>query len=211
MIELTDITFHYAEHCILDIPQWSVSQGEHVFIHGSSGCGKSTLLNIISGLLQPTTGQITVAGQALHLLSSRQRDRFRAKSVGYVFQQFNLIPYLSAYHNLTLASRFFKTRVKTASQMLSALNISPQDQARPVRQLSIGQQQRVAIARSLINQPAILIADEPTSSLDHTNQKNFMNLLFDVMQDTTLVFVSHDLSLAHYFTRVVPFDRINTR
>lgn len=218
-IELSNVRFHYPDQpsqLILDIPTWSMSSGEQAFIHGPSGSGKSTLLSLLSGLLKPSDGQLSVLGQRLDKMTQRQRDQFRAANIGYVFQQFNLIPYLNAFDNILLASQF-SAHKKSATlkddvkALLSALNINEAHWYKPTRHLSQGQQQRVAIARALINKPKLLIADEPTSSLDTTNRDAFMALLMSIVNDTkmTLLFVSHDLSLSHYFNRVESLSDIN--
>lgn len=218
-IDLKNIHFHYSgqpNKAVLNIPSWYVDAGERVFVQGPSGCGKSTLLNLISGLLLPSEGQVAVLGERLDALSSRQRDRFRANHIGYVFQQFNLIPYLNAMDNIRLVSQFAnhkKAAVAEAEikQLLAYLNINEPHWNQPTRHLSIGQQQRVAIARALINKPKILIADEPTSSLDSTNRDAFLSLLMSLVEEhqITLVFVSHDVSLARDFTRVDSLSEIN--
>ena len=218
-IELSNVRFHYPEQpeqTVLNIPEWSVSNAEHVFVHGPSGVGKSTLLGLLSGLLTPSDGQLTVLGQRLDKMSNHQRDQFRAENIGYVFQEFNLIPYLSAFDNILLASRFSKKMKSKSLQrdikhLLLPLNISETQWYKPTRNLSRGQQQRVSIARALINKPQLLIADEPTSSLDTANRDAFMSLLMDIVTEhkMTLLFVSHDLSLAHYFNRVESLCVIN--
>lgn len=218
-IELSNIRFHYSDrpdHTVLNIPFWSLPDGEQTFVHGPSGGGKSTLLGMLSGLLTPSDGQVTVLGQRLDKMSSRQRDWFRAAHIGYVFQQFNLIPYLNAFDNIYLATRFSKRKKTTAlneeiKTLLSALNIAEKEWYRPTRNLSIGQQQRVAIARALINKPQLFIADEPTSSLDTANRDAFVKLLMSIAVDThmTLLFVSHDLSLSSYFNKVESLSDIN--
>jgi putative ABC transport system ATP-binding protein len=218
-IELENIRFHYPHHPshpILNISSWKLGKGESVFIHGPSGGGKSTLLHILSGLFTPSQGQVTVLGSRFDTMTVRNRDRFRAAHIGYVFQQFNLIPYLSAFDNILLASTFSSrcnrvnrnTRIK---HLLDSLNISETVWNKPTRDLSIGQQQRIAIARALINTPQLLIADEPTSSLDTTNRDSFMSLLMSVVKEhnMSLVFVSHDLSLSNYFSRVDALCHIN--
>ena len=218
-IKLSDIRYHYAvrpQHTVLNIPSWSLNNGDQVFVHGPSGGGKSTLLGLLSGLLVPNKGQITVLGQRLDNMSNRQRDRFRAQNIGYVFQQFNLMPYLNAIDNVLLATQFSaqKHRVELKDEiknLFNELNISDKDWNRPTRELSIGQQQRVAIARALINKPQLLIADEPTSSLDEANKDAFMQLLMPIVTEnkTTLLFVSHDLSLSNYFSRVESLSDFN--
>ena len=158
-IELTDIRFYYSdrpENIVLNIPSWSLSKGEQAFVQGPSGGGKSTLLGLLSGMLVPTEGNVTVLGQRLDNMSSRQRDLFRAMHIGYVFQKFNLMPYLNAIDNVLLATQFsnqkntslLKSEIKT---LFNGLNIPEKEWNRPTRDLSIGQQQRVAIARALIN------------------------------------------------------------
>ena len=218
-IKLSDIRYHYAvrpQHTVLNIPSWSLNNGDQVFVHGPSGGGKSTLLGLLSGLLVPNKGQITVLGQRLDNMSNRQRDRFRAQNIGYVFQQFNLMPYLNAIDNVLLATQFSaqKHRVELKDEiknLFNELNISDKDWSRPTRELSIGQQQRVAIARALINKPQLLIADEPTSSLDEANKDAFMQLLMPMVSKNkmTLLFVSHDLSLSNYFSRVESLSDFN--
>ena len=218
-IELTDTRFYYSdrpEDIVLNIPSWSLSTGEQAFVQGPSGGGKSTLLGILSGMLVPSEGKVTVLGQRLDNMSSRQRDQFRAMHIGYVFQQFNLMPYINAIDNVLLATQFsnqkntslLKSEIKA---LFNGLNIPEKEWNRPTRDLSIGQQQRVAIARALINKPQILIADEPTSSLDRENSEAFMRLLMSIVAENrmTLLFVSHDQSLATYFTKVESLNDFN--
>lgn len=218
-IKLANVQYHYPnqeDKVILNISSWSVSQGEQVFIHGPSGSGKSTLLNLLSGLIPASRGEINILGQKIEKMTSRQRDRFRANNIGYVFQQFNLIPYLNALDNVRLVSEFAESK-KTSTilnrikKLLTTLNITSEDWATPIRHLSVGQQQRVAIARALINKPPLLIADEPTSSLDQSNRDIFMSLLMSMVENsnTTLLFVSHDMSLSKYFKRVESLSDIN--
>ncbi|MGB1090479.1 MAG: ABC transporter ATP-binding protein [Oceanobacter sp.] len=225
---LKDLQFRYPgqpadSSAQIHIPHWSVAAGESVFLKGPSGCGKSTLLNLISGVLSGAQGEIEVLGQRVDQMRAGQRDRFRANQMGYVFQQFNLVPYLSALENIRLANRL-ASRKQTArpkqtnrrstaefEQLLDELQLARADQHKPATQLSIGQQQRIAIARALINQPGLLIADEPTSSLDTDNRDNFMRLLKDRVErdGITLLFVSHDPALAAHFDRVDEFSAIN--
>ena len=156
-------------------------------------------------------------GQRLDKISSRQRDRFRADHIGYIFQQFNLIPYLDAIDNIELAQQFAKenqssTLKNDIKSLLSSFHIGSSDWHKPVAKLSIGQQQRIAIARAMINKPELLIADEPTSSLDQDNRDNFMAELKAMVTEhnTTLLFVSHDMSLAKYFNRIDALADITT-
>ncbi|TQV70578.1 ABC transporter ATP-binding protein [Exilibacterium tricleocarpae] len=218
-ISLNKVHFAYPDmpdKPVLNIPSWTVEPREQVFIHGPSGGGKSTLLNLLSGLVAPTGGELSILGKRLDKMNQRQRDRFRANQIGYVFQQFNLIPYLNAMENVLLATQFSKhqranAREDEVEELLTKLNISPDARYKQATKLSFGQQQRVAIARALINKPRLLIADEPTSSLDQDNRDNFMSTLLPLVTayDITLVLVSHDMSLSGYFTRIDALSDIN--
>lgn len=218
-IEINNLEFSYSiksEQNILKITDWSVKQGEQLFIHGPSGSGKSTLLNIICGLQLPQSGQVKVLGEALNNMSKRQRDKYRAAHIGYIFQQFNLIDYLSAIDNIKLATHFSpntkpSTLVTQIHNILTTLKLDAKDWHRPVNQLSIGQQQRVGIARALINQPKLIIADEPTSSLDQVAKDSFISLLTSLCEEnaTTLLFVSHDMSLQNHFNSSIALNSIN--
>jgi len=149
-------------------------------------------------------------------MSARLRDKFRANHIGYVFQQFNLFPYLDALENVRLAAQFSTGKPPVSGdhirELLSTLSISSTEWDKPTSRLSIGQQQRVAIARALVNNPELLIADEPSSSLDQHNRDRFMSLLMSLVEDhkMTLVFVSHDMSLSQYFGRVEALSDFNT-
>lgn len=225
LVELRDLRFHWREHtgAVIDIEQLDFNRGEHVFIQGASGSGKSTLLNIIGGVLVAQQGSVQVLGQHLSQLSAAQRDRLRADHIGFIFQQFNLIPYLSILENVMIPCRFSRLRLKRSIErsgsvedearfLLSHLfdNSGP-GLDRKVTDLSVGQQQRVAAARALIGQPALVIADEPTSSLDFDSRQAFMDLLFNEVNnsDSTLLFVSHDPSHRDQFHRCVDMHEIN--
>ncbi|TYK65749.1 ABC transporter ATP-binding protein [Colwellia echini] len=219
VISLNNVCFSYAKQSsspVVNIPSWSLAEGEKCFIHGASGGGKSTLLGLLSGMLTSNTGEITVLGERLDKMSNRQRDKFRADNIGYVFQSFNLIPFLDAIDNIKLANYFSKSLPKPILQqaienLLTKLNMAEKNCSKPVRDLSIGQQQRIAIARALINKPKLLIVDEPTSSLDQENRDAFMTLLMSMVEahSISLLFVSHDMSLAPYFDRVEALSSIN--
>lgn len=212
-VENMQFSYDKAGSPLLDIPQWTLAEGEQVFLHGPSGSGKSTFLNVLAGILLPNQGGVDVLGQRINDLRSGKRDKWRAKHIGVVFQQFNLIPYLSAVDNIRLAAHFANTKNATgeAITLLTSLGIDDALSHRPASQLSIGQQQRVAIARALINRPELIIADEPTSALDAQNRDAFMSLLRDSAQQrgAALVFVSHDLSLSPHFHRVDALGDIN--
>lgn len=211
-IELKAVRFSHAGAAgrpVLQVDHWFVEPGQRVFVHGPSGAGKSTLLDLVSGLLPCGEGELSVLGERLDSMSRRQRDLFRANHIGYVFQRFNLVPYLNALENIELARSFSAaTRRRgageSAGSLLSALGVESVEWKKPTSRLSMGQQQRVAIARALVNRPEILIADEPTSSLDHDNRDNFIAVLMSLVaeHEMTLLFVSHDLTLAPHFSQV---------
>ena len=218
-IQIEKLKYSYSAHSplVLNMPSWQVEQGESLFLQGPSGCGKSSLLNVISGILPVSQGQINVLGSSLDTLSGRQRDHFRAQHIGYVFQRFNLIPYLSALDNVRLACAFNGQRPERhameaqASSILLSLGIDQDHWHKTSDQLSVGQQQRVAIARAMIHKPQLLIVDEPTSSLDYQSRDAFVQLLLRQVESTnlTLLFVSHDHTLSPYFSRSQTMNEIN--
>jgi len=221
IISLRELVFRWpaATQACLEIEQLDILPGEQVFLHGPSGCGKSTLLGVLGGVHPPQQGNVTVLGKALYRLGGAARDRFRADHVGFLFQQFNLLPYLSMLDNVLLPCRFSRRRreklkggpAQEAQRLLAHLDLAPELWDRPVTQLSVGQQQRVAAARALIGRPEIMIADEPTSSLDADRQNAFLALLMRECADagTTLIFVSHDQRLAAAFSREISLPHIN--
>lgn len=221
-IELKQLQFKWpgAQLPLLSIPELAIARGERVLLRGASGSGKSTLLGLIAGIHTSGPGQVKVLGQDLAELSQHRRDRLRANEIGYIFQQFNLLPYLSAVANVTLACQFAPARRKRlaqqsigyeAKQLLTRLGLTPAQQQQPAHQLSVGQQQRVAAARALLGSPALIIADEPTSALDQAHRDDFIQLLFEACdaQQTTLLFVTHDATLAPLFPRAVELSEIN--
>ena len=208
---------------VLSIDAFQVSPGERLFIKGPSGSGKSTLLSLLSGVTTAVSGTVRVMGQELERLGSVQRDHFRADHIGYIFQMFNLIPYLSVVDNVMLPCRFSARRRAAALErgngleaearrLLQHLDMDHPDlHRRAVTTLSVGQQQRVAAARALMGSPELLIADEPTSSLDADRRESFIRLLFDECRGVgaTLIFVSHDASLERLFDRTIDLAEIN--
>jgi len=195
----------------LSIPDLTVNIGDKLFVEGQSGSGKSTLLNIIAGILSPQQGEVSIMGEDLTELAAIERDRFRANNMGVIFQQFNLLPYLSVRENIALSGVFVTDKSRTLSDLeplLEALNLSYDLIERKASELSIGQQQRVAVARALYHRPPLVIADEPTSALDTRNRNEFIELFLEQTSahGTTVVFVSHDQSLAQHFDRTVSMD-----
>lgn len=221
IVELAQLRYRWKGQSkdILNIPELIIAQGEHVFLRGESGSGKTTLLNLLAGILTPTDGSICLLEEDLHNTSSSKRDRFRADHMGVIFQQFNLLPYLSMVENITLPCSFSKRRrdkagdpQQAATQLLDHLQLDESLRSKMVTELSVGQQQRVAVARALIGQPEIIIADEPTSALDTSTRDRFIDLLFTQAeaQNSTIIFVSHDPHIASHFPRVIELSEINT-
>jgi putative ABC transport system ATP-binding protein len=218
---LQDAQFAYRRgRVVLHVPELRVERGEKLFIFGPSGSGKTTLLGLIAGVLRADSGAVAVLGTDMTRLSNHQRDALRAAHIGYIFQMFNLIPYLSVEENVLLPCRLSRARrsrlqggdEKEAARALArALEIESLLQER-VTQLSVGQQQRVAAARALIGAPELVVADEPTSALDSDRRERFLELLFErcAAAGSTLVFVSHDRQLQHMFDRAASLDELNT-
>ncbi|UAW98106.1 ABC transporter ATP-binding protein [Halopseudomonas nanhaiensis] len=207
---------------LLAIDDLRLGRGERVFLKGPSGSGKTTLLGLIGGVHRPGSGVVRLLGKDLAALSSAGRDRFRADHTGYIFQMFNLLPYLSVIDNVTLACRFSALRCKralaehdnleaAARTLLIGLGLQEAQLRKPVNELSVGQQQRVAAARALIGKPELIIADEPTSALDADTREVFIRILFDecARAGTSLLFVSHDASLENLFDRSLSLERLN--
>jgi len=206
---------------LLSIEALEVQAGETLFLRGPSGSGKSTLLGLLGGVLAPQRGTIRVLDTELTALSASARDRFRGEHIGFIFQMFNLIPYLSVRENVVLPARFSRARsgrlhgaapAAEAERLLRALGVGAAELIdRPVTQLSIGQQQRVAAARALLGRPELIVADEPTSALDYDAREAFLRLLLAECQalGSTLVFVSHDTSLAPLFARSIDLIALN--
>ena len=201
----------------LRVPNLSVGKGESVLLLGESGSGKSTLLSLICGTILPTSGVVQIAGQDIAKLSGGKRDRFRAEQIGVIFQQFNLLPFGTVGDNILLPLRFAPARRKRAkdataqaSSLCSALGLPRSVLNSKATALSVGQQQRVAVARALIGQPPLIIADEPTSALDANSQAAFLDLLFaqTAAHDTSLLMVSHDPRLGERFDRVIRMEDI---
>ena len=224
MIELRKVRHRWrdAGRDVVAIDALDIATGESVFVYGPSGSGKSTLLGLVAGVLLPHEGSVALLGTKWSTLSGSQRDRFRADHVGYIFQQFNLLPYLSVLDNVLLPCRFSRRRFERAGGSGAAVRDAAQGLLREVGlyetlwtrsavQLSVGQQQRVAAARALIGRPELVIADEPTSSLDAPLRDAFMDLLLGECRTTgsTLVFVSHDERLASRFDRRLALADIN--
>ncbi len=225
VIAIADMSFRWQEGQapVLAIQELQVAKGERLFVKGASGSGKSTLLSLLGGVNICQSGSISILGQAMERMRGAARDRFRADHIGFIFQMFNLLPYLTPVENVLLPCRFSSRRRQKAlrngasledeaRRLLAHLDLTEASRlTAPAAELSVGQQQRVAVARALIGAPELLIADEPTSALDWDRRAVFLELLERECreQGTTLVFVSHDASLEPQFDRTVALDEIN--
>ena len=218
-VQARNLTFAYSRGpTVLDIQEMFIGSGERVFLHGPSGSGKSTLLGLIAGVLRPPPGTLHVLGRDVGALSSPARDRLRAAHIGYVFQMFNLIPYLNVRENIGLPARITAERRRRLNGSLDDAVAEAADDLgighlleERVTRLSVGQQQRVAAARALLGAPEVIIADEPTSALDADRRHAFLELLFRNVEEagSTLLFVSHDLSLSDRFDRALSLTELN--
>jgi ABC-type lipoprotein export system ATPase subunit len=197
---------------VLDIPSLEVAVGEQVALSGQSGGGKTTLLHLIAGLLVPDSGSIRIDKTEITRLSEQGRDRFRAGAIGYVFQTFNLLPAFSALENVKLGMTFGVGHrdAGRAMDLLERVGLADRAHYRP-SQLSVGQQQRVAIARSLAGSPRLLLADEPTANVDPVSAESVLNLIRTTCREeqVALLMVTHDMDIASQFDRVEELDHLN--
>lgn len=199
---------------IVDLPELSLAQGEQVLLTGGSGTGKSTLLHLIAGLLDPAEGRVNVAGRNIHALRGPARDHFRGRHIGMIFQTFNLLAGFSALENVMVALMFSDIprteHADRVAKLLAALGIERQDA--PPEELSVGQQQRVAVARALACGPELVLADEPTASLDPENAAAAIDLIQSACrsQNAALLCVSHDPSMQSRFQRTLNLKDLRT-
>lgn len=219
IIDLRDVRFRWPGRASfsISVPDLSVQTGESVLLLGESGSGKSTLLSLICGTILADRGAVTITDTDLATLPGGKRDRFRAEQIGVIFQQFNLLPFGSVLDNIMLPLRFAPERRgrcadphRQVADLCRVLRLPVGVETAKAANLSVGQQQRVAVARALIGEPPILIADEPTSALDEMSQANFLDLMFDQVraQGSTLLMVSHDPRLGDRFDRTLQMSDI---
>ena len=221
-IEISSLEFQWTpdDSWCLKVNDLAVNTGEKVFVFGPSGSGKTTLLDLLTGIHIQKRGSINILEKEINTLSAKQRDQLRADHMGLIFQQFNLLPYLNLIDNVLIPCHFSKLRHRkaiensslkqVAQKLLLSLGIDIELHSKLASQISVGQQQRVAIARSLIGSPEIIIADEPTSSLDENARDVFVKLLLSEVEraNSTIIFVSHDISLAKYFDRNISISEL---
>jgi ABC-type lipoprotein export system ATPase subunit len=216
LVDITDLQKSFAspegdKTLIVDVPRFQLAEGEQVAVRGASGSGKTTFLNLIAGILQADRGNIVVAGQEMTKLNESGRDRHRAKTIGYVFQNFNLLQGYTALENVMLGMMFGPGVDKPrARQLLERVGLSHRMTYRPA-QLSIGQQQRVAVARALANRPRLVLADEPTGNLDQRHAGEALELIRETCRESgaALLLVSHDPAVLAMFDRAEDLADLN--
>jgi putative ABC transport system ATP-binding protein len=195
MIKIRSLQHHYTSHLVLTFKDWTIQQGEHWLMLGSSGSGKTTLLHLLTGLLKPTQGEVSVNDTSLYQLSETRLDHFRGKHIGLIFQRPHLIKSLNIMENLKLAQSLagLSTDIQRINEVLESLNIADKKKSYP-SELSQGQLQRVSIARAVVNKPSLIMADEPTSSLDDGNTRSVLDLLVSQAEqnNSTLIIATHD-------------------
>tara|TARA_R110002095_G_scaffold127999_3_gene110932 strand:- start:2261 stop:2935 length:675 start_codon:yes stop_codon:yes gene_type:complete len=197
---------------ILDIKRFELQEREQVALIGESGSGKSTLLNVISGITAADSGKVTIAGTEIASMAEVVRDRFRAERIGFVFQTFNLLPAFSALENVLLGMSFSRKKPSRdrAKELLALVGLEHRLHHHP-KQMSVGEQQRVAVARALANQPKLLLADEPTANVDLANQETVLHLLRDAcaQHQISMLLVTHSQEVARQFERVETLSDFN--
>lgn len=197
---------------VLDIPEYHLSDGEQAVLLGSSGCGKTTLLNVISGITAPDSGAVIINNTDITKLHEVGRDRFRAAKIGFVFQTFNLLPAFTAVENVMLGSSFASNPIDRAqaAALLQSVELGHRLDHRP-GQMSVGEQQRVAVARALANRPILLLADEPTANVDPANQDGILKLIRTACEEhnISLLLVTHAPEVAQLFDRVDELSQFN--
>jgi len=217
MLQLRNIKKSYIEPDggrlpILDIPSFDVAHAEQMVLVGKSGCGKTTLLHTIAGITRADSGEIKIDGIDIANLSEAGVDKVRAAKIGYVFQTFNLLPGFTAYENVLLGMTFARGRKDPARarQLLARVGLSHRATHKPAA-LSVGEQQRVAVARALANRPSLLLADEPTANIDPRNQQKIVDLIRETCREegVSLIIVTHSHEVAGQFGRVDRLEEIN--
>jgi len=200
-----------SRHYVVDVNSFTLSEKAQMALEGESGSGKTTLLNLIAGILKPDSGTIRIAGREMSALSEPQRDRLRATAIGYIFQTFNLLQGYTCLENVLLGMSFGPGADRAfARELLDRVGLGGRLKHYP-RQLSTGQQQRVAVARALANKPKLVLADEPTGNLDHTNARQSLALIREACRENgaALLLVSHDREVLAQFENVQEFARLN--
>jgi ABC-type lipoprotein export system ATPase subunit len=216
LLEISDLKKSFvapdgSRHCVVDVKNFALGEKAQMALEGESGSGKTTLLNLIAGILKPDSGTIRIAGREMSALSEPQRDRLRATTIGYIFQTFNLLQGYTCLENVLLGMSFGPGADRAfARALLERVGLGDRLKHYP-RQLSTGQQQRVAVARAMANRPKLVLADEPTGNLDHKNAAEALALIRTACRENgaTLLLVSHDRDVLKQFETVQALDQIN--
>ena len=206
MIKVKNVSKHFANETAIDYSDITFEKGKSYMLLGASGCGKSTLLNMIAGILSPESGTIEISGEDMTKKSQKEKDKFRIQKIGYIFQDFKLIPEMTVMDNIAIL-RLEKVDISDADKILDALGIL-EKKNKKVKHLSGGEKQRVAIARAIVKKPDIILADEPTGNLNFAIGEAVIKQLIEVSEGKTLIAVTHDERLGKYFDHIIDMNQV---
>ena len=206
MINVKNVSKHFANETAIDYSDITFEKGKRYMLLGASGCGKSTLLNMIAGILSPETGSIEIGGEDMTKKSQKEKDKFRIQKIGYIFQDFKLIPEMSVMDNIGIL-RLEKVDISDVDNVLESLEILDKKNKK-VKHLSGGEKQRVAIARAIVKKPEIILADEPTGNLNFAIGEAVIKQLIEVSKGKTLIAVTHDERLGKYFDHIIDMNQV---
>jgi putative ABC transport system ATP-binding protein len=206
MIKVKNVSKHFANETAIDYSDITFEKGKSYMLLGASGCGKSTLLNMIAGILSPESGTIEIAGEDMTKKSQKEKDKFRIQKIGYIFQDFKLIPEMTVMDNIAIL-RLEKVDISDADKVLNSLGIL-EKKNKKVKHLSGGEKQRVAIARAIVKKPDIILADEPTGNLNFAIGEAVIKQLIEVSEGKTLIAVTHDERLGKYFDHIIDMNQV---
>ena len=206
MIKIKNVSKHFANETAIDYSDITFEKGKSYMLLGASGCGKSTLLNMIAGILSPEMGTIEIAGEDMTKKSQKEKDKFRIQKIGYIFQDFKLIPEMTVMDNIAIL-RLEKVDISDTDKILDALGILDKKNKK-VKHLSGGEKQRVAIARAIVKKPEIILADEPTGNLNFAIGEAVIKELIEVSKGKTLIAVTHDERLGKYFDHIIDMNQV---
>ncbi len=206
MIKINNVSKHFANETAIDYADLTFEKGKSYMLLGASGCGKSTLLNMIAGIFSPECGTIEIAGEDMTKKSQKEKDRFRIQKIGYIFQDFKLIPEMTVTDNIAIL-RLEKVDISETDKVLDSLGILDKKNKK-VKHLSGGEKQRVAIARAIVKKPEIILADEPTGNLNFAIGEAVIKQLIEVSEGKTLIAVTHDERLGKYFDHIIDMNQV---
>lgn len=206
MIKVKNVSKHFANETAIDYSDITFEKGKSYMLLGASGCGKSTLLNMIAGILSPESGTIEISGEDMTKKSQKEKDKFRIQKIGYIFQDFKLIPEMTVMDNIAIL-RLEKVDISDADKVLNSLGIL-EKKNKKVKHLSGGEKQRVAIARAIVKKPEIILADEPTGNLNFAIGEAVIKQLIEVSEGKTLIAVTHDERLGKYFDHIIDMNQV---